>query len=209
MDMWGAIRDERLDLADRLIGLSSDEWNTASLCRAWRVRDVIAHVAAGAEGAYGAVALFGGMLRYGFSFSRWMASDGQARGERDPELTLQALRNAAGNRKSPPGAPTVSVLTDVLVHGQDVCRPLGIQRNLPEDHVRAVADFVKSTFVFSAKKRIADLKLTATDMDWSTGQGQQVTGPAEALVLVMAGRSAVLDDLAGDGLPALVSRFQA
>jgi hypothetical protein len=79
--------------------------------------------------------------------------------------------------------------------------------------VRAVADFVKPTFVFGAKKRINDLKLTATatatDMDSSTGQGPQVTGPAEALVLVMAGRSAALDDLAGNGLPTLVSRLPA
>jgi hypothetical protein len=37
-------------------------------------------------------------------------------------------------------------------------------------------------------------------MDWPTGQGQQITGPAEALVLVMPGRYAALDDLAGDGL---------
>ena len=95
----------------------------------------------------------------------------------------------------------------VLVHGQDICRPLGIKRDLPEAHLVPVADFVKNdVHIFGAKKRIAGLALTATDVDWSHGSGPEVTGPAEALVMMMAGRMIALDDLSGEGKSVLVTR---
>ena len=95
----------------------------------------------------------------------------------------------------------------VLIHGQDMCRPLGIRRDLPEAHLVPVADFVKEdVHLFGAKKRIAGLKLMATDMEWSHGNGPEVTGPAEALVMMMAGRLVALDDLTGEGMTTLVTR---
>jgi uncharacterized protein (TIGR03083 family) len=95
----------------------------------------------------------------------------------------------------------------VVIHGQDMCRPLGITRELPAAHLIPVADFVKDDrHRFGAKKRIAGLTLRATDMDWSHGHGPEVTGPGEALVMMMAGRSVVLDDLSGEGKVTLVTR---
>jgi uncharacterized protein (TIGR03083 family) len=95
----------------------------------------------------------------------------------------------------------------VLIHGQDMCRPLGIKRDLPEAHLVPVADLVRDdVHIFGAKKRIAGLKLIATDMDWSHGNGPEVTGPAEALVMAMAGRLVALDDLSGEGTAALAAR---
>src|ERR1700722_20008993 len=186
-----------LDLAERLAELDDEQWNSPSLCSQWRIRDVLAHVTAGAEGAFGFGAIFSGMLRHGFSFNRWVAADGRVRGQRDPPVVLQALRNAAANREALSGARPVS-LTHVLIHGQDMCRPLGITRDLPESHLVPVADFVKDdVHRFGAKKRIAGLRLTATDMDWSQGNGPEVTGPGEALVMMMAGGVVALDDLSG------------
>jgi uncharacterized protein (TIGR03083 family) len=207
MDMWNAIGEERMRLADQLAGLDDEHWNCQSLCEQWRVRDVVAHVTAGAEGVYGIGVTLLGLARNGFSFNRWMSEDGQLRGRQDPTLILKAFRSAAGNRKKPPGAPTVSVLTDVLIHGQDVCRPLGIHRELPAEHVRLVADFVKSTFVFGAKRRTAGVMLSATDMEWTHGVGPEVRGSGEALVMAMAGRRAAFDDLTGDGKETFTSRF--
>lgn len=147
------------------------------------------------------------MLRHGFNYNRWVAADGQERGQQDPAVVLKALRNAAANRKAQPGGRPVRGLMHVLVHGQDMCRPLGIKRDLPEAHLVPVADFVKDdVHIFGAKKRIAGLKLTATDMQWSYGNGPEVTGPAEALVMMMAGRSTAVDDLSGEGKAALVAR---
>ena len=205
MEISDAVREEMLDLAERLAELDDEQWNSPSLCTLWRIRDVLAHVTAGAEGAFGVGAIFGGMLHHGFNYNRWVAADGQVRGQQDPAVVLKALRNAAANRKAPAGARPVRGLAHVLIHGQDMCRPLGIERDLPEAHLVPVADFVKNdVFVFGAKRRIAGFKLTATDMDWSHGNGPEVTGPAEALVMMMAGRLVALDDLSGEGKTALV-----
>lgn len=208
MEVWDAVREERLGLADRLSALDAEQWNSPSLCSEWRIRDVLGHVTAGAQGKYGFVPFLGGMARHGFNFNRWIASDGQERGKEDPAVTLKALRDSAGNRKAPPGAPKVSVLTDVLIHSQDMYRPLGIGRQVPEEHLLAVADFVSSSFVFGAKKRTAGLRLRANDMEWSRGDGPEVLGPAEALVMVMAGRLVALGELTGEGKPVLESRYR-
>jgi hypothetical protein len=82
-----------------------------------------------------------------------------------------------------------------------------VKRDLPEAHLIPVAEFVKDdVHIFGAKRRIGGLKLTATDMDWSYGIGPEVTGPAEALVMMMAGRLVALDDLLGDGKATLITR---
>jgi uncharacterized protein (TIGR03083 family) len=204
--MWEEARAEMLDLAERLAGLDDKQWNAPSLCTQWRIRDVLAHVTAGAEGAFGVGAIVGGMLRHGFNYNRWVAADGQARGRHDPEVILKALRGAAANREATPKRPVTSLM-HVLIHGQDICRPLEIRRDLPEAHLVPVADFVKNdVHIFGAKERIAGLRLTATDMDWSHGDGPEVMGPAEALVMMMAGRLVALDDLWGEGKAALATR---
>jgi hypothetical protein len=56
---------------------------------------------------------------------------------------------------------------------------------------------------------MAGYKLTATDMDWSHGSGPEVIGPAEALVMMMAGRLGALDDLSGEGKAVLATRASA
>jgi uncharacterized protein (TIGR03083 family) len=204
VEIRDAVRDEMLDLVERLAGLNEEQWNSPSLCSEWRVRDVLAHMTAGAEGAFGVGWIFRNMLRRGFNYNRWVAVDGQVRGQQDPGLVLKSFGNAAAK---PPGAKPVKSLMHVLIHGQDMCRPLGIKRDLPETHLVPVADFVRDDVrIFGAKQRIAGLKLTATDMDWSHGNGPEVTGPAEALVMMMAGRLVALDDLSGAGKAALVTR---
>jgi uncharacterized protein (TIGR03083 family) len=206
VELWEATRDETLDLAEQLSDLTDGQWNSPSLCTQWRVRDVLAHLTAGAEGAFGVGAIFLGMLRHGFNYDRWVAADGQIRGQQDPAVVLKALRSVAANRAALSGARVTSLM-HVLIHGQDICRPLGITRDLPAAHLVPVADFVKDdVHRFGAKKRIAGFRLTATDMDWSHGQGPEVTGPAEALVMMMAGRLVALDDLTGEGKPALGTR---
>jgi uncharacterized protein (TIGR03083 family) len=207
VEIWEAERDEMLNLADRLTVLSDEQWNSPSLCAQWRIRDVLAHLTAGAEGAFGAGAILRGMLRHGLNYNKWVAADGQERGQQDPAIVLESLRNAASTRRAQPGAGPVRRLMHVLIHGQDMCRPLGITRELPEGHLVPVADYVKDdVHIFGAKKRIAGLKLTATDMDWSHGNGPEVSGPAEALVMMMAGRLVALNDLSGEGKDALATR---
>jgi uncharacterized protein (TIGR03083 family) len=198
-----AVGEQMLDLADRISELSSAQWNSPSLCASWRIRDVVAHIVAGAEGAFGTGAVIAGLIRYRFNYDRWIAADGKARGQSDPAVILNALRVAAVTSKEATKAAPIRALAHVLIHGQDVCRPLGINRDLPEEHLVPVADFVARSVIFRAHKRIAGLRLSASDIDWSLGDGPEVRGPAEALVMMMAGRSVAIDELSGDGVTIL------
>jgi hypothetical protein len=94
-----------------------------------------------------------------------------------------------------------------VIHAEDSRRALGIAHEYPIDDVVAVADFYKgSNLIVGAKKRIAGLKLHATDVDWSTGDGPEVSGPILSLVMAMTGRKEVLGDLSGPGVETLRSR---
>jgi uncharacterized protein (TIGR03083 family) len=42
-EIWPLIHEQRNKLGDLLETLDGAEWDTASLCEGWRVRDVVAH----------------------------------------------------------------------------------------------------------------------------------------------------------------------
>jgi hypothetical protein len=64
----------------------------------------------------------------------------------------------------------------------------------------------RTNLLIGAKKRIAGLRLAATDCTWSTGTGQEVAGPLLSLIMAMSGRRQACRDLVGDGLPTLADR---
>ncbi len=62
---------------------------------------------------------------------------------------------------------------------------------------------------FPGAKLFEGINAIATDADWAAGDGLDVTGPIEALVLTLAGRFAALDQLQGDGSAILLMRAAA
>jgi uncharacterized protein (TIGR03083 family) len=120
--------------------------------------------------------------------------------------TLKSFNGAIELTSHPPG-PTPSWLGEVIVHGQDIRQPLGIAHDYPEDALVTVADFYKrSNLILGAKRRITDLQLNATDVNWSTGTGPEVRGPILSVVMAMVGRYSGAADLTGEGLAVLRSR---
>jgi uncharacterized protein (TIGR03083 family) len=104
-------------------------------------------------------------------------------------------------------AKPIAMLMDTVCHSGDIRRPLGIDRKLPEDTLIEVAENLRNVgFPLKAKQRAAGLRLVATDVAWSAGDGPPVEGPAESLILAMAGRPSALEDLKGEGVTALASR---
>jgi hypothetical protein len=100
------------------------------------------------------------------------------------------------------------MLVDLVCHSGDIRRPTGLTRSVPEATLVTVADTVTNIgFPLQAKKRIAGLRLCATDADWSVGDGPGIEGPLASLIFVTAGRRAPLDDLAGEGRPTLEARL--
>jgi uncharacterized protein (TIGR03083 family) len=99
------------------------------------------------------------------------------------------------------------MLGEVVVHGDDLRRPLGLSHQTPEAALVVVADSWKKTnILIGSKKRIEGIRLAATDSTWTHGDGPDVSGPLQSLVLAMTGRKRVLDDLSGDGVAILASR---
>jgi hypothetical protein len=60
----------------------------------------------------------------------------------------------------------------------------------------------------SARRRVAGLRLVATDTDWSHGKGPEVEGAAEALLLLLYGRSPRTDELTGEGAATVLARLR-
>ena len=107
----------------------------------------------------------------------------------------------------PPGTKPEDVLSDTVIHTQDIRRALGEPGAVPEDRLIVVLDRMKNTgTILGNKKRIAGLKLVATDSSWTTGDGPEVRGTGEALLMAMCGRKGAIDDLTGEGVGTLRSR---
>ncbi len=82
---------------------------------------------------------------------------------------------------------------DVMVHGQDFAVPLGIRRGMPTVPAVIVAERLwKMGFPFNARMRFADVTFSATDADFTVGQGRDVRGPIADIVMTLAGRRAGL-----------------
>lgn len=207
IDVWGAVRDERNALLADLEALRPEQWNEQSLCSDWRVRDVVAHLVAGVEASGAALVL--AMARSGFNLNRMLRDDARRRSRgQSPDALVAAYRATVGSHRTPPGARPWQMLSDTVVHGQDVRRPLGLRREFPTERLTFVMDRLAPMHpILGVKGRIAGLRLQAVDCDWSCGDGPQVSGRAEALLLAMTGRPVALDELEGDGVPLLRARL--
>lgn len=202
---WPLIHAEREALAEDLSSLDDEQWQARSLCGDWSVRDVLGHMTATARMT--PARFFTGLASSGFRFNVMTARDVDRETSRTPAEQLAEFRQLIPASTHPPG-PAEAMLGESIIHSEDIRRPLGIARDYPQEAVIRVADFFKgSNLLLGSKKRIAGLELRASDADWATGSGPEVSGPALSLVLAMTGRPAALDDLSGDGLATLRSRF--
>jgi len=202
--MWDTIHSERRALAADLQHLAQSQWSTPSLCAEWTVRDVLAHMTATAR--MGQAQFIGKFAAAGFNFKRMQLKDIAAETGGSPSETLDRFKSVVNSSKHPPG-PADTWLGEVFVHSEDIRRPLNIQHDYPLDAAVQVANFYKnSNLLIGTKTRITGLRLRATDVDWSHGDGPEIAGPIVSLIVAMTGRKATLDDLAGEGLALLRSR---
>src|SRR5690242_8889496 len=186
---WRAIARERRSLADLLAGLTPAQWDAPSLCAGWRIRDVAAHVAMAPQPPG-----LGAMVREGVrargSFHRLNHDVAVRHAERPAERLVAELREHADSRRLPAVTNYRNIVPDILVHGQDIAIPLGLDRPMPLDAATAGATRVWTMgWPFWARRRLKGSRLIATDTDWSAGDGEtELRGPIAALLLLMTGR---------------------
>jgi uncharacterized protein (TIGR03083 family) len=203
-EVWRAIDAERASLADLLEELTPVEWETPSLCSAWRVGDVAVHLTQAHMGLRAALV---GAVRARGNFDRMIRDSALRAAPLPPAECARRLRAMVGSRRTAPFLSPLEPLIDVLVHGQDIALPLGRTRPVPPAAAAAAATRVwEMGFPFSPRKRLRGFRLRATDTDWTVGEGAEVEGPIAALLLLVTGRAAALDRLGGEGARRLAGR---
>ncbi|MDQ6613401.1 MAG: maleylpyruvate isomerase family mycothiol-dependent enzyme [Actinomycetota bacterium] len=201
---WPLIHAERKALLDDLQAIPDQRWDTPSLCQQWTVRQVLGHMTATAKMT--PPRFIGHFVASGFRFDTMVNKDLTKEIAGTPADLLARFAEQLNATGHPPG-PVEAMLGEAIIHSEDIRRPLGIKHTYPTEALIRVADFFKgSNLLIGAKKRIAGLGLHATDADWSSGSGPEVSGPLLSLVLAITGRIAALDDLYGAGMARLRSR---
>jgi uncharacterized protein (TIGR03083 family) len=203
-ETWKHIHSERAQMADTWTGLSVPQWAAPSWCQGWSVQDTAGHIVAAAEQT--PVNFYKEMTAAGFKFNVFTDRGARRVGSAGPDDLARRLRARTTTTNHPP-APVVAMLGEIVVHGEDIRRPLGLKHQPPEAALVAVADSWKnSNLLIGSKRRITGLRLEATDAEWAHGDGPEVSGPLLSLILAMTGRKAVHPDLSGDGVAELGRR---
>ncbi|WP_409484076.1 maleylpyruvate isomerase family mycothiol-dependent enzyme [Arsenicicoccus dermatophilus] len=202
--LWTAVADLRGRLADDLATLAEEQWRSPSWCVGWTVEDVVAHLSASASTTPWGFAT--GLAAAGLSRDRYVAAGIAANRGATPSLTFERYGRLLRSTLAPPG-PTATSLGEIVVHGEDIRRPLGLTGHCPADLLRTVAVLYQRTdLAAGSRRRIRGLRLQATDDAWTHGRGELVEGPLLSLVLAMTGRGGACADLTGPGVPTLLSR---
>ncbi|MFC9258052.1 maleylpyruvate isomerase family mycothiol-dependent enzyme, partial [Amycolatopsis thailandensis] len=159
---------ERLSFADLLESLAEHDWSVTTLCTEWTVHAMAAHLAQSTRNRLKDTLV--GIVKAKGNWDRMNVDQAIAYGARfSPAELVAQIREDAGSPRRSPGAKPVDPLADVLIHGQDVARPLGIARPMPEQPAIASLEHLLVSPFWGAKKRCRNLKLIATDAEWSGG----------------------------------------
>lgn len=206
MDIFREIADERRGLADLLSGLTAEQRAVQSLCSAWSVTEVAAHLIVALE--VGLPKFMVTMLACRGSFDRANERLTHRQAQRPFDEIVDTLRRKADSRFTPPGAGPEAPLTDLLVHGLDIRWPLQMARQIPDERLKtSLTSLAAAANGLVPKGALSGLRFAADDLDWAHGSGPMVRGTADALLLAMTGRTIALEHLEGDGVATLRGRL--
>ncbi len=184
--IWRCVDEQRAGLADLLDGLNAEQWMAPSLCDGWRVRDVAAHLT---HSGMPPVRMIVEAVRSGLRFDSMIRRLGRQDPRSQAEI-VAALRAVVGSRVKVPGTSAQQVLIELLVHGQDIAVPLGIDLPMPVDAaVEAAQRLSTMKFPINARRRLHGIRLVATDADFAAGAGREVSAPIRDIVMVLSGRA--------------------
>ena len=189
-EIWRCVDDQRIELAGLFEGLDAEQWTAPSLCDGWRVCDVAAHLTHSHMSPVQAIVA---AVKSGFRFDAMIRRLGRDDRRSKAEIAA-ALRAMAGSRKRVPGTSVQQPLIELLVHGQDITVPLGIDRPMPIDAALEAAKKLSGmTFPLNGQQRLAGVRLVATDADFAAGDGAgdntEVRVPIREIVMILAGRA--------------------
>jgi uncharacterized protein (TIGR03083 family) len=203
-DVAAMTKAERVALRTELEGLDDEQWSTMTVCAPWTVRHLVAHMTA--LGNQTVPHFMAGMIGSGFNFDKLVNKDLARFNEGSNADVLARFSKTVEHPTSVPGLKYVA-LGEIMCHGEDIRRAIGRKGEYPAEHLVLLADrYRRSGAPLNGKKRVKGLRLRATDVDWTFGDGPEVAGPAMDLILAMSGRGEALDSCSGDGVATMRSR---
>lgn len=204
--LFAAVANERRQIATLIDSLDDTQLATPSLCAGWDVKTVAAHLACSVTDGFSVAMRMALRCR-----SLAHAIDELARGRAQlPAAEIATtLRQRANYPLSPPVFGPVAPFADILIHSGDMRLPLNLPFEPDPQHVALALDFLTGPwpFGFVPLGRLRGISLHGTDIHRSWGRGAEISGPAAALMMAVSGRTALLDNLDGPGLPLLRQRL--
>jgi uncharacterized protein (TIGR03083 family) len=179
---------QRAALVSVLERLSPEQWDAASLCTGWRIREVVAHLTMPFRYSTAQVLLATVRARGRFN----VATDRLARADSTrllPQELVASLAKNIGNRWAPPGGGRLGALSHDVVHGLDITEALGLETVSPPARLAMVARNPQLARAF--KVDLDGIRLVATDSDVSVGTGPEIPVTTKELLLVRTGRRPV------------------
>ena len=180
------------------------DWDKPSACDGFLVRDVVGHLVAGRRVPLPGVLLE--LAKHGGRMNAAACTVSKREGLRSREQLLDGLIYAAENprrRGISRLQPVRAMFADVVTHHEDIRWGLGARRMMAEPLAHAVLETavtLKGFGTWGTAERAKGVSLHATDVDWKWGQGPEIFGTADALLLALGGRKAALARLSGEGL---------
>ena len=174
-------------LADLLADGTADTWVAATLCEAWQVRHVVAHVIMPVRltpEEFGAE-----MAAAGGDFGRLSDTVAERDGALPADALLADLRSPALHAWQPPGGGAAGALSHAVIHSLDVTVPLSRPAVAPDEAVVAVLDQLTAANGAYFGLDLTSTRLEADDADWAWGDGDGVRARAGELVALLGGRT--------------------
>ena len=211
--VWDAIDGQRARTADLLEHLTAEQWDHPSLCQGWTVRHVAAHLTLQQQRVRDVAAFVvqhPRMLRSVTLNATIHDSAVLQAGVLSSREIIDRIRAMIGSRRHNAFVTPLETLTDILVHSQDIAIALGLDLTMRPTASTLAATRrwdTRGSWLSAVFRRLPleGYRLTATDTDWTRGQGPEVAGPIGALLLLLTGRDAALEHLTGEGAEALRS----
>ena len=150
-DLMPMVHAERQSLSDFLDTLTPDQWTAPTCCTKWNVQDLVGHLTA--AGNITAPHFIGGFIMTGFNFDKFVEGDLRRYSTGSPAEVKARYDKIIDSNRKPPG-PSYVALGEVMVHGEDIRRPLGAHGDHPAEHLVTLAEMYKKTGApLRAKKR--------------------------------------------------------
>lgn len=203
---FAAVANQRRQIATLAAGLNQTQLATPSLCSGWDVKTVAAHLVCSVTDG------FRGTMKVALrrrSMARAIDELARRRAQVPTAEIVTALRQHADYPLSPPVFGPVAPLADILIHDGDIRVPLNLPFEPDLELVALALDFLTGPwpFGFVPLGRLRGISLRGIDIHRSWGNGDEVRGPAVALMMAVSGRTALLHNLDGPGLPLLHQRL--